>query len=152
MDLCCRTRLYYLLDPNSHAKLNFTEFFNVIDGKLKITKETSQGVNPSTLEKNPPVSVSTREDVDRAVQAAKKASEAWAEVPYKERQALVAKFADSIDLIKGDLAVLLTKEQGKPVSFLVLWSTCLSDRRAVAIGTRGNRHGHSVPPGIFTDT
>ncbi|RKK36883.1 hypothetical protein BFJ66_g13275 [Fusarium oxysporum f. sp. cepae] len=75
----------------------------------------SMGVNPSTLEKNPPVPVSTREDVDRAVQAAKKASEAWAEVPYKERQALVAKFADSIDLIKEDLAVLLTKEQGKPL-------------------------------------
>uniref|UniRef100_A0A0D2XIW5 Aldehyde dehydrogenase domain-containing protein n=1 Tax=Fusarium oxysporum (strain Fo5176) TaxID=660025 RepID=A0A0D2XIW5_FUSOF len=107
-------RLYCLLDPNSHAKLNFTEFFNVIDGKLKTTKETSQGVNPSTLEKNPPVPVSTREDVDRAVQA-KKASEVWAEVPYKERQALVAKFADSIDLIKEDLAVLLTKEQGKPL-------------------------------------
>ncbi|KAI3588057.1 Aldehyde/histidinol dehydrogenase [Fusarium oxysporum f. sp. albedinis] len=63
----------------------------------------------------PPIPVSTREDVDRAVQAAKKASEAWAEVPYKERQALVAKFADSIDLIKEDLAVLLTKEQGKPL-------------------------------------
>ncbi|EXA43070.1 hypothetical protein FOVG_08100 [Fusarium oxysporum f. sp. pisi HDV247] len=101
--------LYCLLDPNSHAKLNFTEFFNVIDGKLKTTKETSQGVNPSTLEKNPPVPVPTREDVDRAVQAAKKASEAWAEVPYKERQALVAKFADGIDSIKEDLAVLLTK-------------------------------------------
>ncbi|ENH67835.1 Putative aldehyde dehydrogenase [Fusarium oxysporum f. sp. cubense race 1] len=92
--------LYCLLDPNSHAKLNFTEFFNVIDGKLKATKETSQGVNPSALEKNPPVPVPTREDVDRAVQAAKKASEAWAEVPYKERQALVAKFADGIDSIR----------------------------------------------------
>ncbi|KAL7765856.1 hypothetical protein ACKLNR_003772 [Fusarium oxysporum f. sp. zingiberi] len=115
IDLCCRNRLYCLLDPNSHAKLNFTEFFNVIDGKLKTTKETSQGVNPSTLEKNPPVPVSTREDVDRAVQAAKKASEAWAEVPYKERQALEAKFADGIDLINEDLAVLLTKEQGKPL-------------------------------------
>ncbi|RKL21859.1 hypothetical protein BFJ68_g2169 [Fusarium oxysporum] len=80
----------------------------------------SMGVNPSTLEKNPPVPVSTREDVDRAVQAAKKGSEAWAEVPYKERQALVAKFADSIDLIKEDLVVLLTKEQGKPsLSFWV---------------------------------
>jgi hypothetical protein len=41
MDLCCRNTLYYLLDPNSHAKLNFTEFFNVIDRKLKTTKETS---------------------------------------------------------------------------------------------------------------
>ncbi|RYC83885.1 hypothetical protein BFJ63_vAg13270 [Fusarium oxysporum f. sp. narcissi] len=89
------------------------------DGDEGLTRQfvlaVDRGVNPSTLEKNPPVPVSTREDVDRAVQAAKKASEAWAEVPYKERQALVAKFADSIDLIKEDLAVLLTKEQGKPL-------------------------------------
>ncbi|KAL2672953.1 hypothetical protein Neosp_013671 [[Neocosmospora] mangrovei] len=99
----------------TNVKLNFTEFFNIIDGKLETTKETVQGVNPSTLEKNPPVPVSTREDVDRAVQAAKKASEAWVDVLYKERQAMLAKFADGIDSIKDDLAVLLTKEQGKPL-------------------------------------
>ncbi|EWZ78253.1 oxidoreductase [Fusarium oxysporum f. sp. lycopersici MN25] len=86
------------------------------DGDEGLTRQFVLAVDRvKNHEKNPPVPVSTREDVDRAVQAAKKASEAWAEVPYKERQALVAKFADSIDLIKEDLAVLLTKEQGKPL-------------------------------------
>jgi acyl-CoA reductase-like NAD-dependent aldehyde dehydrogenase len=99
----------------STKKLSFTEFYNVIDGKLETTKETAQNTNPSTLEKNHPVPVSTPEDVDRAVEAAKKASEVWADVPYKERQNLVSKYADGIDGIKEELAVLLVKEQGKSV-------------------------------------
>ncbi|KAH7227159.1 Aldehyde/histidinol dehydrogenase [Fusarium redolens] len=97
----------------TNTKLDFTEFFNVIDGKLETTKETARGVNPSTLEKMPSVPVSTPEDVDRAVQAAKRVSGAWADVPYKERQAIVAKFADGIASIQEDLTVLLTKKQGK---------------------------------------
>ncbi|KAM5347645.1 hypothetical protein ACJ41O_007469 [Fusarium nematophilum] len=105
---------------NTNAELSFTEFYNVIDGKLETTKETTQCVNPSTLEENPPVPVSTREDVDRAVQAAKRASEAWADVPYKERQSIVAKFADSIDAVKESLALLLTKEQGKPLQLATM--------------------------------
>jgi hypothetical protein len=98
----------------------------------------------------PSIPVSTPEDVDRAVETTKRVSEAWADVPYKERQAIVAKFADGIDSIKEDLAVLLTKKQEKPVSFWVLCSTFLSDRSVAATGTRGNWRGHSVPPGICT--
>ncbi|RSL82441.1 hypothetical protein CEP51_005175 [Fusarium floridanum] len=105
---------------NTNVKLSFTEFYNVIDGKLATTKETIQGVNPSTLQENPPVPVSTREDVDRAVKAAKRASEAWADVPYKERQSIVAKFADGIDAVKDELALLLTKEQGKPLQLATM--------------------------------
>ncbi|RMJ14873.1 hypothetical protein CDV36_005462 [Fusarium kuroshium] len=105
---------------NTSVKLSFTEFYNVIDGKLATTKETIQGVNPSTLQENPPVPVSTREDVDRAVKAAKRASEAWADVPYKERQSIVAKFADGIDAVKDELALLLTKEQGKPLQLATM--------------------------------
>ncbi|RGP69708.1 aldehyde dehydrogenase [Fusarium sporotrichioides] len=99
----------------SSKQLNFTEYYNLIDGKLETTKETLQNTNPSTLEKNHPVPVSTQEDVDRAVEAAKKASEAWADVPYKERQDLVAKYADGIDANKDEFAILLVKEQGKSI-------------------------------------
>lgn len=115
-----------MANNNNNVELSFTEFYNVIDGKLTTTKETIQGVNPSTLEENPPVPVSTREDVDEAVEAAKRASEAWADVPYKERQGIVAKFADGIDAVKDELALLLTKEQGKPVGdFALFEKMCL---------------------------
>lgn len=96
-------------------RLDFTKFYNVIDGKLESTATTRHGINPSTLEKNPPVPVSTIEDVDRAVEAAVKAAESWADVPYLERQKKVAQFADGLEALKDDFAVMLTKEQGKPV-------------------------------------
>ncbi|KAH7459281.1 hypothetical protein FOMA001_g20108 [Fusarium oxysporum f. sp. matthiolae] len=101
--------------PNLDPKLDFTEFYNVVDGKLESTEETRHSLNPSTLEKNPPVPVSTRKDVDRAVQAAEVAAESWATVPYKERQKAVARFADGLETLKGIFAPMLTREQGKPL-------------------------------------
>lgn len=104
----------------SSKQINFTEFYNLIDGKLETTKETLQNTNPSTLEKNHPAPVATQEDVDRAVEAAKKASESWSEVPWEERQALVTKYAEGIDALKDEFAHLLVKEQGKSVSLTLI--------------------------------
>lgn len=98
------------------TKLDFTKFYNVIDGKLETTPKTRHGVNPSTLEANPEVPLSTAEDVDRAVQAARRAQEAWAETPYEERKQAVAKLGDLIEENAAEFALMLTKEQGKPVS------------------------------------
>ncbi|GJC83078.1 putative aldehyde dehydrogenase FUS7 [Colletotrichum liriopes] len=99
---------------NGASKLDWTNFYNVIDGKLETTSKTRHGVNPSTLEANPEVPLSTPEDVDRAVQAAKKAQEAWAETPYEERQQALAKFGEALEAHAEEFALMLTKEQGKP--------------------------------------
>jgi acyl-CoA reductase-like NAD-dependent aldehyde dehydrogenase len=102
---------------NGVGSLNFETFQNVIDGKLVRTSKTRHGINSSTLEANPEVPVSTEEDVDRTVSAAKKASEIWAEVPISERQQAVVKFADTLLSHKDAFATMLTKEQGKPLLF-----------------------------------
>ncbi|OHW96994.1 aldehyde dehydrogenase [Colletotrichum incanum] len=102
---------------NDASKLDWTKFYNVIDGKLETTSKTRHGVNPSTLEANPEVPLSTPEDVDRAVQAAKKAQEAWAETPYEERQKALAKFGEALEAHADEFALMLTKEQGKPLQF-----------------------------------
>ncbi|KAK2055180.1 aldehyde dehydrogenase [Colletotrichum caudatum] len=98
-------------------KLDWTKFYNVIDGKLETTSKTRHSLNPSTLEANPEVPLSTPEDVDRAVQAAKKAQEAWAETPYEERQKALAKFGEAVEARAEEFALMLTKEQGKPLQF-----------------------------------
>ncbi|TDZ33666.1 putative aldehyde dehydrogenase FUS7 [Colletotrichum spinosum] len=99
------------------TKLDLTKFYNIIDGKLETTSKTRHSLNPSTLEPNPEVPLSTAEDVDRAVQAAKAAQETWAETPYEERKKAVAKLGDLIEENIDELALLLTKEQGKPLGF-----------------------------------
>ncbi|KAH8164683.1 hypothetical protein CIB48_g3584 [Xylaria polymorpha] len=80
---------------HSTASLAFTSFQNVIDGKLSSTEVTRHTVNPSTLEANPDVPVSTQRDVDRAVAAAQVAAETWAKVPWAERKKAVEAFADA---------------------------------------------------------
>lgn len=95
----------------------FGEYFNTIDGKLSSTTETRQGTNPATGKPLPDVPVSTQEDVDAAVEAAKKAFKGWAKVPYAERQKACRDFADALESHKDDFAKLLTSEQGKPLMF-----------------------------------
>lgn len=73
-------------------------------------------MNPSTLEELPEVPVSTPEDVDKAVEAAQKAQEQWAKVSWAERQKLVNDFADVLEANGDAFALMLTQEQGKPVS------------------------------------
>lgn len=98
------------------GSLDFTTFSNVIDGKLSSTSETRHGMNPATDKPNPEVPVSTPEDVDRAVAAAKKAFKAWGKTSYSDRRKAVLAFADGLEKEKDGFARMLTKEQGKPVS------------------------------------
>ncbi|KAK2739012.1 aldehyde dehydrogenase [Colletotrichum kahawae] len=102
---------------NGTSKLDFTKFYNVINGKLETTPKTRNGLNPSTLEPLAEVPLSTAEDVDKAVQAAKAAQEAWAETPYEERKKAVAKLGDLMEENLNEFAVMLSKEQGKPIGF-----------------------------------
>ncbi|KAF4832473.1 putative aldehyde dehydrogenase FUS7 [Colletotrichum tropicale] len=102
---------------NGTSKLDFTKFYNVVNGKLETTPKTRHGLNPSTLEPLAEVPLSTAEDVDRAVQAARAAQEAWAETPYEERKKAVAKLGDLMEENLNEFAVMLSKEQGKPIGF-----------------------------------
>ncbi|KAF5517316.1 putative aldehyde dehydrogenase FUS7 [Colletotrichum aenigma] len=102
---------------NGTSKLDFTKFYNVINGKLETAPKTRHGLNPSTLEPLAEVPLSTAEDVDRAVQAARAAQEAWAETPYEERKKAVAKLGDLMEENLNEFAVMLSKEQGKPIGF-----------------------------------
>ncbi|OLN97064.1 Phenylacetaldehyde dehydrogenase 1 [Colletotrichum chlorophyti] len=99
------------------SKLDWTKFYNVIDGKLETTSKTRHSVNPSTLEANPEVPVSTAEDVDRAVQAAKRAQESWSDVPLEERQKALIKLGEALEAHADEFALMLTKEQGKALQF-----------------------------------
>lgn len=100
----------------STSNLDFTTFSNIINGKPSQTTETRHSINPSTLEENPEVPVSTKQDVDDAVDAARTAAELWGDVPVADRQKAVLAYADALDAVKDDFAKMLTKEQGKPVS------------------------------------
>ncbi|KAH6976544.1 Aldehyde/histidinol dehydrogenase [Ilyonectria sp. MPI-CAGE-AT-0026] len=97
--------------------LQFETFLNVIDGKLSGTEVTRSNVNPSTLEENPQVPLSTPADVDKAVVAATNAWPAWAETPWAERQNAIKAYTDALETHVDDFARMLVLEQGKPLQY-----------------------------------
>jgi acyl-CoA reductase-like NAD-dependent aldehyde dehydrogenase len=93
----------------------WSNYLNIIDGKLVGTEQTRHGINPATGKPNPEVPVATAKDVDAAVEAGQRAYKSWAKTTWAERAKAVNSFADAIEKNTNDFAKLLTQEQGKPV-------------------------------------
>ncbi|KAF7183646.1 hypothetical protein CNMCM7691_003925 [Aspergillus felis] len=96
--------------------LDITTFHNVINNELITTSHTRHGINPANRQPNPEVPVSTKEDLDQAVDAARQAFRKWSKTSFDQRRAVLSAFADKIEANKEALAQLLTQEQGKPLS------------------------------------
>src|SRR5438270_13583105 len=79
--------------------------------------ETMEVLNPATGETIAEVPNSSAEDVDRAVQAAKKALPEWLETTPAERAEMLLKLADAIDSHADELAELESRNVGKPLSY-----------------------------------
>ncbi|RVD89421.1 uncharacterized protein DFL_000431 [Arthrobotrys flagrans] len=101
-------------------ELNFTTFTNIIDGKPTTTAETRYSINPSTKAPNPPVPVSTKQDLDDAVNAARRALKGWAATPWDERRDALLSFVKAVVGRKEEFAGMLVREQGKPYMFALL--------------------------------
>ena len=93
------------------------ERFGLIIGGEKVpTSEYMEIRDPGTGEVVGECPVATREDVDRAVDAAREAYKSWSQSSDDERKAAVARIADTIHANMEELAELLTREQGKPLN------------------------------------
>jgi alpha-ketoglutaric semialdehyde dehydrogenase len=62
------------------------------------------------------VSTSTREEVDEAVRAAKDAAADWSRTPAQQRASVLLRAADALEAKAEDLAVELTREEGKTLA------------------------------------
>src|ERR671925_201549 len=93
------------------------QFKNFIGGEWVDAAEggTAEIVNPATGETIAEVPEGTQADVDRAVEAAKKAWPAWRETIPAERAELLLKLADIIDEHTEELAELESQNVGKPL-------------------------------------
>ncbi|WP_344577274.1 aldehyde dehydrogenase family protein, partial [Nonomuraea roseoviolacea] len=72
-------------------------------------------VNPATEEALAEVATATSDDVDRAVQAARKAFGAWSGLPGVERAKYLFRIARIIQERARELAVLESLDNGKPI-------------------------------------
>jgi 1-pyrroline dehydrogenase len=81
--------------------------------------ETMEVLNPSTGEVIAEVPRSGAEDVERAVEAARKALPAWLDKTPKDRMELLLRLADVIDENAEELARLESQNVGKPMAIAV---------------------------------
>ncbi|MHA2609933.1 MAG: aldehyde dehydrogenase family protein [bacterium JZ-2024 1] len=78
--------------------------------------EWMEVINPATQEVVDRVPRGTEKDVEKAVEAAQEAFLQWSRTPAEERANILFRAAELIESQKKEIAVLLTQEQGKPVS------------------------------------
>jgi acyl-CoA reductase-like NAD-dependent aldehyde dehydrogenase len=74
--------------------------------------------NPATGRPLAQVSAGDREDIDRAVKAARVAfdKEVWSRIPGAERKKVLLRFADLMEMHATELALLETLDIGKPIA------------------------------------
>lgn len=92
-----------------------SEFKLLIGGKLVDGAQTMDVVNPANEESIAKCPRASKAQLDDAVAAAKKAFPGWSATPIADRKKVLLAIADAIEKNAGDLARLLTQEQGKPL-------------------------------------
>src|SRR5213083_3358799 len=96
-----------------------SSYKNLVGGEWvdSASGETMEVLNPATGETIAEVPRANAEDVDRAVQAAKKALPEWLETTPGERAEMLLKLADALDQHADELAELESQNVGKPLSY-----------------------------------
>ena len=123
------------------------EYGNLIGGQwLPGEGERFATFNPArpeeTVGRYSPASVA---DVQKALEAAATAQQAWARVPPVERGVIVGKFVAALEARAETVAVAITREQGKPLaeSFGEIAKACAESR--FMIGEAARSHGAAMP-------
>ncbi|MXO51497.1 aldehyde dehydrogenase family protein [Qipengyuania gaetbuli] len=89
-------------------------YANLIDGEMVTTSDTFEVVNPANEEVVGLVPSCGKDELDRAVAAARRAFKSWRKTSAEERQKVVQGIAAAIKDNGDELFRLLTTEQGKP--------------------------------------
>lgn len=101
------------MNQEAHAELRIPSL--IVDGRPLATGETFEVIDPATGSRFAQAPLASREDLDQAVAAARRAFPGWARIPIEERARAIDAIADAIDAEKEPLARLLSAEQGKTV-------------------------------------
>ena len=91
-----------------------TTYANLIGGEMVTTDATLDVVNPATEQVIAQVTACGKDELDRAVDAARAAFKSWRKTTPEERQKVVLGIAAAIKDNADELFRLLTSEQGKP--------------------------------------
>lgn len=92
------------------------QFYHLIDGKLETSEASFPVINPATEESFAICPRATKDQLDRAVAAARRAQKEWRKKSFEERREVLHRFADKMQASADILAPILVREQGKPLA------------------------------------
>ncbi len=132
-----------------------TEFISkpkpmLIDGRWEfaVSGKTFEVTNPATAEVIAHVAEGDKEDIDKAVKAARRAfeSKAWADMSPSDRGKLIWRIGDLILKYSDELAELEALDNGKPLTVARAADVALSaDMFHYMAGWATKRHGLTIP-------
>jgi acyl-CoA reductase-like NAD-dependent aldehyde dehydrogenase len=96
-----------------------SSYTHTIDGKAAAGAKTFGVIDPSTGEVFERAPEATREQLDQAVEAARRAFPAWSATPVAERRRRLLAAADAIESQAERIGRVLTREQGKPLAMAI---------------------------------
>lgn len=94
----------------------FDHFTHTIDGKAETSERSLDVVNPATAQPFAKFPDASREQLDRAVTAARRAFGPWSRKSFVERREAIAAFARALATRIDEIGPFLTREQGKPLA------------------------------------
>jgi acyl-CoA reductase-like NAD-dependent aldehyde dehydrogenase len=101
--------------PTAGSLAEFVSGFSLlIDGEASIGSSTLDVINPATGQVFARCPAAGREDLDRAVTAARRAFPSWRDLSFADRAERIGRLCQSLRDRQEELAYLLTMEQGKP--------------------------------------
>ena len=146
-------RVQYRVHPS--AFLDGKAKLLLIDGKLvpSVSGKTFKTYNPSTGKVLAEVAEAGREDIDRAVAAARRAFEEgpWSRFKPFDRQAVLLRLADLVEKHFDELCLIDTLDMGGPIA-----RTSAARRRGEALlryyaGLATATHGHTIDNSVDGD-
>jgi acyl-CoA reductase-like NAD-dependent aldehyde dehydrogenase len=91
-------------------------FTHTIDGKAERGVSFFDVLNPSTAAPFAQCPDATKEQLDRAVASARLAFGSWSQLSFSDRRRFLHRFAARVEDYAQELATVITREQGKPLS------------------------------------
>jgi acyl-CoA reductase-like NAD-dependent aldehyde dehydrogenase len=92
-----------------------SDYSMLINGESVTAENTFEVINPATETVITTVPEASLTQLNEAVAAARRALPGWSGQSMDERRALILKIADRLEENMGELAQLLSEEQGKPI-------------------------------------
>lgn len=121
----------------------------LIDGKLVGSSDGAllSSENPTTEETIGQFPDATPVDVDRAVEAAKRASKEWRATPWEKRAKLLHEYADVLEENLEELARLDALDGGLPLASMRPDVTSAANEARYFAGLAGETKGRTIPSG-----